>query len=117
MTATINDTSKRVFNSELAWVVTNRFIRLVKILSCSVPVPLKNCETELANSATPALGEARKKPAKMAGNCKMALAKINGIMPERFTISGRVPRTGMDMRLPMRRPGYITGTFRRPSVT
>ena len=34
-----------------------------------------------------------------------------------FTCSGRLPRTGMLWRLPMRRPGYITGTLRRPCCT
>ena len=34
-----------------------------------------------------------------------------------FTMRGREPLTGMDMRLPIRRPGYITGTLRRPCCT
>ena len=31
--------------------------------------------------------------------------------------SNQTPFTGMDMRFPMRRPGYITGTLRRPCCT
>src|SRR3989304_5822030 len=42
---------------------------------------------------------------------------MSGIMPAMLTINGSVPFTGIDIRLPMRRPGYITGTLRRPSCT
>jgi hypothetical protein len=59
----------------------------------------------------------RKKPARMAGKDKMEEAKISGIMPAIFTISGRLLVTGMDMRLPTRRPGNMTRTFRRPCWT
>lgn len=55
--------------------------------------------------------------AMMAGKVRMDWAKMTGIMPAIFTCSGRLPRTGMLCRLPMRRPGYITGTLRRPCWT
>ena len=55
-----------------------------------------------------------KKLAIIAGNVSSDEAKIKGIIPAILTISGRVPLTGIDIRLPTRRPGYITGTLRRP---
>jgi hypothetical protein len=48
--------------------------------------------------------------ASSAGSVIKDWAKISGIIPAMLTISGRVPLTGIDIRLPTRRPGYITGT-------
>ena len=51
-----------------------------------------------------------KKLARMVGKVKMDWAKMIGIMPAMFTIKGTLLLTGMDIRLPTRRPGNITGT-------
>ncbi len=66
---------------------------------------------------TVALVEFRKNWARTAGKVSRDWPKMIGIMPAMFTIKGSVPFTGIDMRLPTRRPGYMTGTLRRPSWT
>src|SRR3972149_9819362 len=81
------------------------------------PWGLKKPWMPWAKPTTQAVCELAKKVDKMDGNCRMAWAKISGIMPDILTISGKVPFTGIDMRLPMRRPGYMTGTLRRPCCT
>src|SRR5512136_2315757 len=58
-----------------------------------------------------------KKLAMMEGKVSSDWAKMMGIMPAMLTIKGKVPLTGIDMRAPMRRPGYMTGTLRRPCCT
>ena len=70
-----------------------------------------------ARFATHSVCELKKKLAKIAGNVNNAWAKIKGIIPAMFTRNGKVPLTGIDMRLPTLRPGYITGTLRCPCWT
>src|SRR4030042_1440013 len=71
----------------------------------------------VANFAMVSLLDVAKKLAMMDGNVSKDWAKMIGIMPAMLTIRGSVPLTGMDIRTPIRRPGYMTGTFRRPCWT
>jgi len=73
--------------------------------------------TQFDDLASQAALEFTKKEAKIAGKVRNDWAKMIGIIPAMFTISGRLLRTGMDMRLPILRPGNITGTLRRPCWT
>ena len=56
-------------------------------------------------------------PASTLGMEMKVPAKISGIMPAILTIKGRLARTGIAWRKPIRRPGYITGMLRRPCWT
>src|SRR4030042_6056092 len=71
----------------------------------------------VANFAMVSLLDVAKKLAMMDGNVSKDWAKMIGIMPAMLTIKGSVPLTGMDIRAPTRRPGYMTGTLRRPCCT
>src|SRR3990172_11058789 len=68
-------------------------------------------------SATHLVWLAKKNEAMIEGKVKMDWAKINGIMPAMLTIRGKDPFTDIDIRVPTRRPGYMTGIFRRPCWT
>src|SRR4030066_1654478 len=87
------------------------------MIQYTFPVPPNKLTTPEAKLAMEAFFALVKKLAMMDGKVSRDWAKMIGIMPAMLTINGKVPLTGMDIRLPMRRPGYMTGTFRRPCWT